>query len=228
MRKPVSASAIERLLPDCAHQWRKANPEADRPTFEEAEEIAKELLFEPSPQNNPRILPRIAWAERNWPKLATSIRKKPDRILDSGEPENIVWEFFTTRWIRNEPDLALNIYFISKAKSHSDYWEALEQIETRYHRNGQPLPTALAEWRADVNEGKQTKPKRKRGRPNENSSRNMRIVHCILVLEFLGMNPTRNDATELKESVCDVVDTVLEKSYKTIKGIWLGARCHKN
>ena len=153
-RWQVPARVIERLLPDCAHQWRKDNPEADRPTFEEGEMIAKELLMEPDPPPHPRMLPRIAWAERNWPKLAASMRKNPDRFLDSGEPENIAWEFFTARWVRKDPDLVLRTYFIPPAKHNSDYWEALEQIEARYHRKGQPLPHSLAKWRADVIEGK--------------------------------------------------------------------------
>ena len=224
MRESISTRAIERLLPDCAHQWRKDNPTADRPTFEGGKKIAKELLTEPDPPPNPRFLPRIAWAERNCPELAASMRKNPDRYLDSRELENIAWEFFTTRWIRKDPDLALRLYFIPKAKSDPDYWKALEQIEAHYHRIKQMLPPTLADWRVNVNEGKLMMPGRKRGRPKENSSRDMRIVHCISVLEALGMNATRNDATEPEESACDVVAKALEKSYKTIKRIWLGAR----
>lgn len=227
-RWQVPERVIERLLPNCAHQWNMDNPEADRPTFKEGKKIAKELLMEPDPPPHPRMVPRIAWAERNSPTLAASMRKTPNRYFNSGEPENIAWEFFTARWIRKDPDLVLRNYFIPKAKYNPDYWEALEQIEVSYHRKGQPLPQGLAEWRVDVIEKKLKKPRRKRGRPRKNSSRDMQIVHCISVLEFLGMKPMRNDATERKESACDVVAEVLEKSYRTIKRIWLRAGCKKS
>ena len=163
-RWQLPARVIEQLLPDCAHQWRQDNPKADRPTFEEAEKITKELLTAPDFPRNPRILPRIAWAERNWPRLAASMRKTLDRFPESSEPENLAWEFFSARWIRQEPDLALQTYFIPQAKSDPDYWEALRLITARYLEKDRWPPDALVEWALVVFGRKQTKPGQRRGR----------------------------------------------------------------
>ena len=73
-----------------------------------------------------------------------------------------------------------------------DAWDALHVIETRLHRERQPFPNVLADWRCAVNADRQAPPRHRGGPPYANQNRDLWISYAASVLRFLGM--TRDDA----------------------------------
>ena len=67
------------------------------------------------------------------------------------------------KWGRNRADKALRNYIAATDKDF-DHWTALNTIASRLHRERQPFPDALADWAAELHEGKHDKPKKPRGR----------------------------------------------------------------
>ena len=117
-------------------------------------------------------------------------------------------------------DEALRNCWIPLAERFAHYWEALHFIAARFLRDRLPLPDALADWLANVLEGKQAKPKRRPGRQEiTNSIRNVWIRGVICKLESLGMTPTRNVDSRPK-SACDAVAFVMGLSYQAVVSIF--------
>lgn len=111
-------------------------------------------------------------------------------------------------------DLAVLNEYIESSKNSEDFWDALELIEAALHREGTPLPEALALWRADVNEGKIVSPK-----PTPDYERNGQILGVVAWLVQHGMPATR-DKTSSPFSACDAVAREANLSYEAVASIW--------
>ena len=178
-------------------EWRERNPGADRPTFTDAKRIVCELLAD---EDLSEIQSRGEAIGRSWPKIREGFGQ--GRAAEAIE-----------NWI---------------AASEKDYdcWRALHILAAELLRKREPLPDTLADWLADVLEGRRTKPKRKPGKSwDANAGRDMWIAYSVGILLVLGMSPTRNDASS-HESACDVVSEVLSRrlnqslSYHAVVSIW--------
>ena len=114
-------------------------------------------------------------------------------------------------------------------------WDAANRVAQWHLRSGVPMPRELAEWIADVLEGKQERP-RKPGRPTK-ASRDLVIVSVVQALVEHGgfHHPERNKAKSMKAdavlccaeggSACDAVGVAfgIEK-YGTVEKVWRSRR----
>ncbi len=230
----LPAWVIEELLPDPVYQWRKDNPEADKPTFEEAEKIADILLAKPDPSP-----PFIRDAKGNL-RIDWSVPYHQRAFYrEMSRQKKIAWDFLiATRWFRKNPayedaDSVLQEYWIPMSENDPDKWDVLEQIEAFCLMKRRLPPPAVADWRVEVIYGNRPEPPRRRGQKPRKSSRDARIIRCISFLQILGMTATRNDESikviyengrERGDSACDVVAGVLGLSFKWIKAIWLAEK----
>ena len=100
--------------------------------------------------------------------------------------------------------------YIKLSEKKPDYWEAVCLIAAVLLRENTPLGEELRLWLADVMDGERKQPKRKPGkRPYTNVGRDIHIRAAIVVLEGLGLRPTRNAESAQRESACDAVAEVL-------------------
>ena len=79
-----------------------------------------------------------------------------------------------------------------EASAHDiDYWEALNLIAARLHREGQRLPDALAKWAAESHEGSRAAPRRRQSNKGEphytHDNRNDAFGYAFAVLRYLGL-----------------------------------------
>ena len=110
-------------------------------------------------------------------------------------------------------------------------WDAVSVIGQRELRSGKPLSPELAEWVADVLEGKHKRPAKRGPDRHANLLRDWRVVAAVQVLVDCGFRATRN--TEKKGlrdggkacaaggSGCDVVGEAIGLGYKAVERIWL-------
>ena len=178
-------------------EWRERNPGADRPCFQDAKRIVREILAD---EDLSEIQSGGEAIGRSWPM----IREK----FGQGRAAEA-----TRNWI-------------AASEKDFDYWRALHIVAADLLRKREPLPDALADWLADALEGNRTTPKQKPGRSwYANASRDMWIAYSVGILSFLGMSPTRNDASS-HESACDAIGEVVSRrmnqslSYAAVVSIW--------
>ena len=176
-------------------EWRERNPGAERPTFEDAKRIVHELLAD---VDLSEIQPR-------------------------GKNIGLSWSLIRDKFGQDRADEALRNW-IPASENDFDYWIALHIVATERLRSREPLPDALANWLADVLEGKRTKPRRKPGKNwYAHHGRDLWIGYAVSMLWILGMSPTRNEAS-LPESACDVVGEHLSLSYEAVVSVWTNQR----
>ena len=91
------------------------------------------------------------------------------------------------RWGKNYADKLLRDYI---AANDFDHWTALNLIAARLHRERQPLPDALADWAAELHEGKEAPAKEKGNKgepPYAHEDRNRVYFVANNWLEYFGM-----------------------------------------
>lgn len=176
-------------------EWHDRDATAERPTFEDAQRIVRELLAD---ADMSEIQPRGNNIGRSW----TAIRR------DFGEHR-------AEEALRN---------WIPASERDIDYWDALHVLAAELLRNGERLPDALANWLAEVLEGKRRRPKQKPGRRwYANGARDSWTGYAIGILWTLGIRPTRNQASPA-QSGCDVLANHLNLSYEAVASIWAKQR----
>ena len=192
-------------------EWLERNPDADRPSIEEAEQIVRELL---------------ALADADLSEL-------PPMSKDFLPSQ---WGLIREHFPRRAGEALRN--WIAASETNPVYWDSLKVVSARLLRDREPLPDALQGWLADMLEGNLARPK---GRPGKrwyaNDNRNMWIGYAVGMLLHLGMTATRTTrAPENKdmreESACDAVSNYLcslgsrelELSYGTVVSVWRSLR----
>ena len=92
------------------------------------------------------------------------------------------------QWDTNRAQEALRDYI---AADDFDHWQALSLIAARLHRERKPFPAVLADWAAEVHEGKRTAPKKERADkglpPYVNEDRNGVFFAADDWLKYYGM-----------------------------------------
>ena len=178
-------------------EWRERNPGAECPTFEDAKRIVRELLADVD---------------------LSEIQPRGKRI-------GLSWSSMRVEFGQDRADEALGNWIFASERDF-DYWIALRMVAAELLRNHEPLPDALADWLAEVLEGKRTKPGRKPGKSwYAHNSRDIWIGYAVSMLSILGMSPTRNEASP-HESACDAVSQVVGErlsqslSYAAVVSIW--------
>ena len=178
----------------CVQEWKKRNPGAKRPAFEDAKEIVRGLFADV----NLKPIPRRGWTiGSSWPGIREA--------FGDGRAEEAL-----RNWIRaSEDDI--------------DYWQALHAVAAQLLRDRQAFPHILADWWADVLEGVRRKPKVPPGKHwYANNSRDMWICYAVELLVELGMPATRNAASP-PESACDAVGKVVHRGYDVIVSTGYGS-----
>ena len=109
-------------------------------------------------------------------------------------------------------------------------WDAVSAIAQRELRSGKPLSPELAEWVADVLEGKHKRPAKRGPDRDANLARNLWVVAAVQVLVDRGFRATRNSAKKgLRDggkscaaggSGCDAVGEAFGLGYKAVEQIW--------
>ena len=119
--------------------------------------------------------------------------------------------------------------FVSDLIPHSKHerwaFDSLSVMAQAILRNGyMPMPEELADWAADVLEGRRKRPPKGEKRL---AKRNLAIADTVLFIKgVFDLMPTRSGAGPSKccaagGSACDVVGAAYGMPYKTIEGIWL-------
>ena len=190
-------------------EWLERNPDAERPSIEEAEQIVRELLADADLSELPPASKDFLWGNWVWIK-----KNSPHH---SGEA------------LRN---------WIAASKRDPDYWNALKVLAARVLKERHRLPDSLRDWLADVLEGNLARPRGRPGkRWDANDNRNMWIGYAVSILTQLGMTATRTTrAPENKEmreeSACDAVSNYLfslgsrelKLKYGTVVSAWSSLR----
>ena len=169
--------------------WLERNPDAERPTIEEAEQIVRDLLAD---EDLSELSPvgKSNYGDR-WLSLRETFgEQKAEKALQN---------------------------WISASEHNLDCWNDLNSLSARLLRERQPLPDALQDWLADVCDSTRTRPKGKPGKPwYANENRDMWIGYAVTMLLHLGMNEKRNTYVSSKESACDAVANYLKTSQLTL------------
>ena len=157
-------------------------------------------------------------AEAGWPGAAESYRRAPPGIG--------LHQLLLRSWIGRSDE--------------REAWDALSFVAQHLLRTGEPLPDELRLWVADALA--KPRPKRKRGRPVNNQSRDAAIVQVVKMLVAVGYRPTRSpacvdnrggDSTKACKagaSACDVAGVAFGRSddeplgYKVVEQVWLRFR----
>ena len=124
----------------------------------------------------------------------------------------------------------------SGSKGSTEEWDGLSLLAQWLLRQGDPLPSPLANWLADVLAGRA--PRQGKGQRPSATARHIVIIDAIeWAIRAFNRNPTRSNATVYPEccakqgSGCDVVGIALGEHmpewgsvpprYKTIESLWL-------
>ena len=119
---------------------------------------------------------------------------------------------------RQDPDWLLNA--INKSQESKFAWNMLKVAAANWLRE-RPLPKLLADWLADVLEGKRSKPVHD---PRDTLGRDMVVTSLVLAItRDMGLAATRNDGSP-PYSGCDAVGEAMNLSYKTVERVWLRYR----
>jgi len=109
---------------------------------------------------------------------------------------------------------------LSDASERRDWWQWRFEYELAriIHEAGREFPGVLAQRMTATHFNKN---------PNKNcgqhATRDAQIAFVVayLVKEFSGLSATRNDASTIDRSACDVVARVKHLSYDSVKKIWI-------
>ena len=186
-------------------EWLERNPDAERPSIGEAEQIVRELLADADLSELPPV--HKDYIQSEWLSIRENSPRQTGAALEN--------------WTR-------------ASKTDPLYWDALKTISAGLLRDREPLPDALQGWLADMLEGNLARPKGRPGKPRyANDNRNMWIGHAVSMLLHLGMTATRTTRVPetrslKKESACDAVSNYLcslgsrelELSYGTVVSAW--------
>ena len=171
-------------------EWLERNPDAERPSIEEAEQIVHDLL--------------------TGEDFCADLSELPPMSKDFLPSQ---WGLIREHFPRRAGEALRN--WIAASETNPVYWDSLKVVSARLLRDREPLPDALRVWLADMLEGNLARPK---GRPGKrwyaNDNRNMWIGYAVGMLLHLGMTATRTTrAPENKdmreESACDAVSNYL-------------------
>ena len=104
-------------------------------------------------------------------------------------------------------------------------WDSLNLIARDLLRDGEQLPTELAEWVADRLDTNRPRPSRRGQDPDAKVNRNRAVMVAVRHLTRQGMTATRNKGGLNRAcfeggSACDAVGVAANLSYKTVESIW--------
>lgn len=152
--------------------------------------------------------------------LAKELKRENDAEIGDWleDPASVVVHFyrrFGSLWLEAAIPCSAN---------HKIEWNEL-MVVAAYALRKREVPDALADWLADVLEGKRKRPK---GGAKTTSGRDLLLARMVDTLcDNLGIQPTRNKAMKptcdddlLKRSACDAVAEVVHLSYETVEKTW--------
>lgn len=104
-------------------------------------------------------------------------------------------------------------------------WDSLNLIAARLLRDGESLPTELAQWVADRLAGERLRPTKRGQDPDANHGRDRGIVDAVQWLVTSGFTATRSknrgsEANFEGGSACDAVAMAANLSYSRVEAIW--------
>ncbi len=127
-------------------------------------------------------------------------------------------------WDKNFGAYSLLEEWIPRSENHRFWWDGLE-VAAAYALRKREVPDPLADWLADVLEGKRPKPKKGAG---YYAGRDFLLAEMVqTVCDQVGIQPTRNKAKKPtynddlhRHSACDAVGDVVGLSYEAIEAVW--------
>ena len=137
-------------------------------------------------------------------------------------------------WLEAPASIALHFYrrfgslwleaAIAWSENHKTEWNEL-MVVAAYVLRKREVPDPLADWLADVLEGKRQRPE---GGAKTTSGRDLLLARMVDTLcDNVGIKPTRNKAKKPtysddfpKRSACDAVAGVVNLSYGTVEKAW--------
>ena len=176
-------------------RWWKNNPDASRPGFDEAKQIARDLIAD----------------------------KDLGEIAPRGKKFGQSWHWIREHFGESRAAEALRNW-IPESETNIEYWTALHTVASEILRRREVFPHMLADWIADTLDGTRTKPRQKPG-PKWYAmlSRDMWICYVVSILWSIGLPPTRNNASR-QESACDAVAYQINLSYEAVASVWARAK----
>ena len=113
--------------------------------------------------------------------------------------------------------------WIAESKARRRAWDAMSQLAREHLRNRQPLPDKLADWVADVLEGKCQRPPK-----SDDDDAHKRVEIYLLIYHFIrlyDLTPTRglNGLSRCSAeggTACDVVGAAAGLNYKNAEKYW--------
>ena len=129
------------------------------------------------------------------------------------------------RTMRNVDGGNVSTETIEKSKELRHIWDYLNLLAQELLREGKPLPSKLAEWVADVLDGRRPRPS-KQGSPSNDMVRNINVISVVELLVDQGMKATRSYkrggtlASKEGRSACDAVGFATSMTYRNVAKIW--------
>ena len=162
-------------------------------------------------------------------RLAERIDVEIKNITGGSPTETMVQGYYTLPPEHRVVELLPMLLRLSREDRHA--WDAVSAIAQRELRSGKPLSPELAEWVADVLEGKHKRLAKRGPARNANLVRNLRVVAAVQALVDRGFRATRNSekkglrdggkACAAGGSGCDAVGEAIGLGYKAVERIWL-------
>ena len=162
-------------------------------------------------------------------RLAERIGVEIKNIVGGSPTETLVKSYYTLPPEHRVVELLPMLLLLSREDRQT--WDAVSAIAQRELRSGKPLSPELAEWVADVLEGKHKRLAKRGPDQNANLVRNWRVVAAVQVLVDRGFRATRNSekkglrdggkACAAGGSGCDAVGEAFGLGYKAVERIWL-------
>ena len=162
-------------------------------------------------------------------RLVERIDVEIKNIAGGSRTETMVQGYYTLPPERRVVELLPMLLRLSREDRQT--WDAVSAIAQRELRSGKPLSPELAEWVADVLEGKHKRLAKRGPDRNANLLRDWRVVAAVQVLVDRGFRATRNSekkglrdggkACAAGGSGCDAVGEAFGLGYKAVERIWL-------
>ena len=106
---------------------------------------------------------------------------------------------------------------IEASERDPDYWEALNCIAARLHKERRLFPHDLADWASRLHKGEVLRPPKlqsNKGQPHyANNSRDLWLAHVFSVLQFLGLT-SKMECREAIAVACGQSDRTVAKAIK--------------
>ena len=162
-------------------------------------------------------------------RLAERIGVEIKKVAGGSPTETLVKSYYTLP--SPHPVVEQLPVFLRLSREDRQAWDAVSAIAQQELRSSKPLSPELAEWVADVLEGKHKRPAKRGPDRHANILRDWRVVAAVQVLVDCGFRATRNSekkglrdggkACAAGGSGCDAVGEAFGLGYKAVERIWL-------